>query len=431
MNQLRILYVTNNHPDLWVGGCEVYSLELYRAMRDCGEVKPFLLARSTAPGHSLPRETPFRGINEDPCQLAWTVDDYDHFFMTAPDKAQYTVHFRGLLDELRPDVVHVQHTIGLGVDLLRQIRTTLPEAPIVYTLHEFLPICFADGLMIRRSDRELCSGASAEKCHRCFPHFTPQQFFLRERFIKGHFALVDRFLAPSRCVLDRFLDWGIPAEKIQLQEYGRLPRVESIREADEENDGLPPFGHIGFFGQITRHKGILVLLEAMKILKQKGTEGVHLFINGANLEAEDDAVRQEIIAGIEECKGYITFRGRYDAASLGKRMQEVAWVVVPSIWWENSPLVIQEAFMHGRPVICSDIGGMAEKVTAGKDGLHFPVGNADELAKVLQMATSSPRLWHRLAAGIAPVYPMDQAVEDHLALYRSLVDRKPYMVSVS
>ena len=56
-------------------------------------------------------------------------------------------------------------------------------------------------------------------------------------------------------------------------------------------------------------------------------------------------------------------------------MAEIDWVVVPSIWWENSPLVIQEAFLHGRPVICSDIGGMAEKVRHGVDGLHFRVGD--------------------------------------------------------
>ena len=54
-------------------------------------------------------------------------------------------------------------------------------------------------------------------------------------------------------------------------------------------------------------------------------------------------------------------------------MAEVDWVVVPSIWWENAPLVIQEAFRHRRPVICGDIGGMAEMVRDGVDGLHAPV----------------------------------------------------------
>ena len=60
--------------------------------------------------------------------------------------------------------------------------------------------------------------------------------------------------------------------------------------------------------------------------------------------------------------------------------------MVPSIWWENSPLVIQEAFLHGRPVICSDIGGMAEKVDHDVNGLHFPVGDPDALARTIQRA---------------------------------------------
>ena len=71
-------------------------------------------------------------------------------------------------------------------------------------------------------------------------------------------------------------------------------------------------------------------------------------------------------------------------------MASVDWVVVPSIWWENSPLVIQEAFLHGRPVICSDIGGMAEKVDDGVNGLHFRTGDPRSLAQAIRRATSSP-----------------------------------------
>ena len=67
-------------------------------------------------------------------------------------------------------------------------------------------------------------------------------------------------------------------------------------------------------------------------------------------------------------------------------MSSVDWVVVPSIWWENSPLVIQEAFMHGRPVICSDIGGMAEKVNDGVDGLHFRVERPPSLDPAIRPA---------------------------------------------
>jgi hypothetical protein len=71
-------------------------------------------------------------------------------------------------------------------------------------------------------------------------------------------------------------------------------------------------------------------------------------------------------------------------------MGDVDWVVVPSVWWENSPLVIQEAFQRGRPVICSDIGGMAEKVADGVDGLHFRAGDPEALAATIARAATDP-----------------------------------------
>jgi glycosyltransferase involved in cell wall biosynthesis len=102
-------------------------------------------------------------------------------------------------------------------------------------------------------------------------------------------------------------------------------------------------------------------------------------------------------------------------------MREVDWVVVPSIWFENAPLVIQEAFAHGRPVICSDIGGMAEKVTDGVDGLHFRAGDAASLADVLGRAVRTPGLWQQLRAGIPAVHPLDAHVTNLADLYDRLL----------
>jgi glycosyltransferase involved in cell wall biosynthesis len=79
----------------------------------------------------------------------------------------------------------------------------------------------------------------------------------------------------------------------------------------------------------------------------------------------------------------VHFAGPYVRRELYRLMAAIDWVVVPSIWWGNSPLVIEEAPAHRRPVVCSDIGGMAEKVRPGKDGFHFPVGDALTLARLL------------------------------------------------
>src|SRR5207244_4345149 len=67
-----------------------------------------------------------------------------------------------------------------------------------------------------------------------------------------------------------------------------------------------------------------------------------------------------------------TLVGRYSRDELSRLLSHIDWVVVPSVWWENSPLVIQDAFLHERPVICSNIGGMAEKVIDGVKWTPFP-----------------------------------------------------------
>jgi glycosyltransferase involved in cell wall biosynthesis len=97
------------------------------------------------------------------------------------------------------------------------------------------------------------------------------------------------------------------------------------------------------------------------------------------------------------------------------------WVIVPSVWWENAPLVIQEAFAHGRPVICSDVGGMAEAVRDGVDGLHFGRGDARSLAQTMQRAIEQPGLWQHLVDGIEPVRTIQAAADEHLALYTNLI----------
>jgi glycosyltransferase involved in cell wall biosynthesis len=105
--------------------------------------------------------------------------------------------------------------------------------------------------------------------------------------------------------------------------------------------------------------------------------------------------------------------------------------VVPSRWWENSPLVIQEAFIHGRPVICSDVGGMAEKVRDGVDGMHFRVGNASSLASVLERGITTPGLWERLRDGSTGVYGMDDHIASLRQLYGELQEQRATLTAVS
>jgi glycosyltransferase involved in cell wall biosynthesis len=423
MSDLRVLFVAHNHPTLHPGGAEAYSLELYEAMRDVPGVEPVLLARI---GSNVSRRrvahpgTPFSSVNGDPNQhfIFTETDHFDFFTLTSRDKSLYTRHLTDFLLAQRPDVVHLQHTHFIGVDLVSQIRRVLPEAAVVYTLHEFLPICHRDGQMVRTFNDQLCGEASPRRCNECFPEISPQAFFLRERFVKQHFAAVDRFLAPSAQLMEKYVDWGVDPERIEVEEYGRL--APPIRAGEPKQKKSP--GNVGFFGQLSHFKGAEVMMDAMAML-DPGVNA-HLWLHGANLELQSAEFQEEFAVRREELRGRVTFRGPYDHDQLPALMEDLHWVVIPSIWWENSPLVIQEAFFHRRPIICSDVGGMAEKVRDGVDGMHFRVGDAWSLARTIERGATNARLWQKMRDGIHDPYPMDAHVERLLDLYAQTIDRR-------
>jgi glycosyltransferase involved in cell wall biosynthesis len=364
--------------------------------------------------------TPFSSVNGDPNQyfVFTETDHFDFFTLTSRDKSLYSQHLTNFLLAHRPDVVHLQHTHFIGLDLLSQIRRVLPDAAIVYTLHEFLPICHRDGQMVRTFSGELCGEASPRRCHECFPEISEQSFFLRQRFVEAQFENVDRFLAPSAQLMEKYLHWGIEPERIEVEEYGRLQ--PPVRAPDPARTRAP--ANIGFFGQLSSFKGAKVMLEAMSLLDDEVE--AHLWLHGANLELQTEEFQAEFAAMHASVKDRVTFRGPYEHSELPQLMAELHWVVVPSIWWENSPLVIQEAFFHRRPVICSDVGGMAEKVRDGVDGIHFRAGDAFSLSKAFETAATSPKLWSSLRSGIREPYAMDAHVGRLKGMYGQLLDQR-------
>jgi glycosyltransferase involved in cell wall biosynthesis len=164
------------------------------------------------------------------------------------------------------------------------------------------------------------------------------------------------------------------------------------------------------------------MLEAMSMLNESCD--AHLWLHGANLELQSQEFQEEFASMHDKLRGRVTFRGPYEHSELPKLMADLHWVVVPSVWWENSPLVIQEAFFHRRPVICSDVGGMAEKVSDGVDGIHFRVGDPFSLARAFETASANPRLWRSLRDGIREPYGMRPHVAGLLESYSELVNRR-------
>jgi glycosyltransferase involved in cell wall biosynthesis len=423
----RVLFVAHNHPKLLVGGVEMYVADVYRALETSDDFEPLLLARAGrpyTPYDALHADSPLSLVGPDPNQylLFTDFDDFDYFQGTfRTSKEVLTRAYRDFLLNAQPDVVHFQHTVFLGYDIVRVTRNTLPDVPIVYSLHEYIPICHRDGVMVRTRNGELCEEESPRRCHECFPEVTPQQFYMRKRFIQSHLGLVDTFIAPSAYVKQRYVQWGLDPAKIVVEPQGFV--AESAPPADEP--ARPARDRFAYFGQLNPYKGADVLLRAMDILGPDAD--AHLTLFGANLDKQSPRWQEEFGELLDVGRPNVSFVGGYDRSELGKLMAEVDWVVVPSVWWETGPLVVWEAFQYGRPVICSDIGGMSEKVADGVNGLHFRRGDAVDLAAAMQRAMETPGLWDTLRGGIPsrPGHPLDEHVANLTGIYSSLLaDRR-------
>jgi glycosyltransferase involved in cell wall biosynthesis len=440
MSRRRVLFIVHNHPSVRPGGAEQYALELYEAFKATDGWEPFLVAKAGPPMSEVASHragTIFSRIGDDPNQMFAHTDGvgYNWLLGMLPSRDICTQHFRDLLLALRPDVVHFQHTLHLGYDLIRMVRRTLPDAAIVYTLHEFLPICHRNGQMVRATDGTPCLEPTPRRCNECFPDISPQTFFMRKRLIQSHLAFVDRFIAPSQFLADRYIDWGIATERIVVEEYGRrFIRNGGLLDSTTGSSRLRD--RFGYFGQLSLFKGVMVALEAMQLLADGDLDAwaggdahtaelahPRLWVHGANLDLQPGSFQARFHDLVARGGDTVSYAGTYRADDVGRLMSQVDWVIVPSIWWENSPLVIQEAFACRRPVICSDIGGMAEKVLDGVNGLHFAAGDPVSLATKVAAAATTRGLWDRMRAGIPEVYGMPTHVATLASMYEQLIDR--------
>jgi glycosyltransferase involved in cell wall biosynthesis len=147
---------------------------------------------------------------------------------------------------------------------------------------------------------------------------------------------------------------------------------------------------VGYLGTVAEYKGVHILVDALNRLSTHHVEGR---IHGVT-EFFPDFVKS-LEARIANPK--VRLMGRYDNQAVGRILSEMDVLVVPSLWWENSPITIHEAFLAGVPVVASDQGGMAELVQDGKNGFLFKIGDAADLARVLMRFVADPSLVEKLA----------------------------------
>jgi glycosyltransferase involved in cell wall biosynthesis len=423
---MKILLISIFHPELVRGGAQQVAYELFRGLQARPDTEPVFLAAID------PTQTAFyksgaciTGFDGRPDEYLFLSRGYDYWWHKTTD-TRLLEAYAEFLREIRPDVVHFHHFLLLGLDLLTFTRRILPDVRIVFTLHEFVSICDANGHMLRTHDKALCTRASPARCNQCFPNRGPEEFFLRELWVKRHFDVVDAFTTPSRFMIEHFVTWGLARERITHVTNGQPNYAAVAGGASLRSTAVPASprrNRFGFFGQLVDNKGVWLLLEAAALLRAEGFCDFSIEINGENLRYASEARR----AGIEAFRAseemlppeqrLVRFNGGYEVGQLAARMGRVDYCVVPSVWWETFALVISEAWMFGRPVIASDIGAMAERVRDGVDGLQFGAGDARSLAGVIKRAATEEGLWERLHAGIEMPPAAEVMVEGMMGVY--------------
>ncbi len=418
---MKVLLLSLYHPELVRGGAQQICHDLFEGLQEIEGLNPTLLAAvDPSMTHLYKSGARITGFDGRADEFVFLSRGYDYFWnrLEGDDLAEA---FENFLLQVQPDVVHFHHFLLFGLDLLTLTRRTLPDARIIFTFHEFLAVCMANGQMVRRTDGSICNRATPIRCHQCFPEISPEYFFMREMWVKRHLDSVDLFTMPSRFMIDLYAKWGVDPDRLAHvtngQGDGALKPMPSRPRARRNR--------FGFFGQMVDNKGVWVILEAVSLLRAEGFTDFVVELNGDNLQYASESRRTEIEDFLKAerarpIEDQILFHnGAYEVSQLSTLMGRVDWCVVPSVWREAFGLVVSEAWMHGRPVICSDVGGMAERVIDGENGLHFAVGDPRSLAEVIRRASTEKDLWDRVAAGVRPHESRDVMVDRFLDLYRN------------
>ena len=169
-------------------------------------------------------------------------------------------------------------------------------------------------------------------------------------------------------------------------------------------------------GQIAPHKGVHILFDAVRQLPSAELE-VQAY--GDTTAFPDYARRLRLVAHQDV---RLNLAGVYERAQVRQVLQGLDVIVVPSVWYENSPNTILETLAHRTPVIVSDLGGMAELVQDNVNGLRFAPGDASSLAAGLQRLLDDPELLSKLRTGIQSTKSVAEEMVELQEIYRAVIE---------
>lgn len=430
---MRIVIAVHHFPPHYVSGAELRAYRTAAWLQDQGHDVRVVCVEAVD--------------SDDRHGLTFKDDVYDGLSVrrlsfnlaTAPDAFRWTYdnpwigeHLREYLSELVPDLLHlISGYLMSGCALCAALDLRIPT---VVSLTDFWFLC--PRITLLRSNGQLCTPPfDAVTCARCLGeekrrYRIPGQVapglmkaFWRARkdrvaqiqarmaFLGETLDRVDAIISPSRFLRDLFIEDGVSAERIVFSRQGRdFPDLtpELLTKTPSE------YLRIGYLGQIAPHKGVHTLFEAVQQLP-----GAALKAQAYGDSTPFPRYTQYLRRMIRQ-DARLSLTGVYERGEVSNVLQGLDVVVVPSVWYENSPNTILEAHAHCTPVIVSDLGGMAELVEDGVNGLRFAPGDPSSLAAKLGQLIDDHGLISRLREGIRPVKSVSEEMLELQEIYRSV-----------
>ncbi len=402
---MKVLHVLHQFLPDYVGGTEVYVADLSRGLTRRGHQLALFTGGDTetrGEWEGLPLTQVVGGLRSPKGLTAG--------FLATFGNASTEQAYKEVLAAFRPDIVHVHHLLGLSARLIRQTKAL--GIPVCCTLHDYWFMCPKSQLIDHKG--EPCDGPAGVNCARCAAERlgdglyvaatipAAPLFLLRERVVRRAYAAADRLLAPSHFLAGLAVQHGLPQEKLEVVEFGTMAAAAPERTPREAGSQL----RVTYLGSLEWSKGVHVLVKAFR----------QLHPDQARLRIAGDTNAYPPYAGSLRggAEGFpIEFLGAVPHDDVPALLADTDVLVVPSLWYENAPRVIAEAYAAGVPVVASRIGALAEKVSAGENGLLFTPDNAVELAQTLQRLIDDPVLLARLQGG-ATNAPSWDAHLDHM-----------------
>jgi glycosyltransferase involved in cell wall biosynthesis len=423
---MRILYLIHGHERFSKGGAEAAAFSLFHSIKNLPDCDCWILAAFPTVNDAIP----FGALQSaDKYGREYIIGaQCEYFYLKSIDIAAIKPALARLLDEVQPDIIHLHHFINFGIDILPLMQTLMPTAKIIVTLHEYLALCLNNGQMVTTKRLSLCKEPSPLSCLSCFPDKNQNNIFLRLSYAATTLKGVDQLISPSHFLMERYKQSGINHPRFECIENG-LPI--DIHQSENENEhersklaSKNSLNRFSFFGQINQYKGLLILLKAVAMLKQSDVTNFLVIINGANLEMQPMDFQKSFGDLLEQAGDLVLMAGSYNKDELKSRMIHSDWTILPSIWWENSPVVIQESFYFKRPVIGSNIGGISEKIR-GKGGIEFEVANPLSLANTIESCINNDALHQQLQQQMQEPFTAEHCAQRHRQLYLDLMNDIP------